>query len=222
MAGALALLGTTLTSYVYVRETVSRGLEEPPDHSPNNKGLARARIGAVAGAVFTSVILWFMLLASAATLGRHHETVSSAQDAARALRPLAGSLATDLFAVGLVTSAVVALPVLIATTAYVVGAQFDWRRGLSERVSRAGAFYGALAASIGLGLVVTLANVSVIEPPHARPSPRSRANRRAITGHGGPPRCRAADRRTPSAWPKHDSRRSVSRSSGSVPVTRLG
>jgi Mn2+/Fe2+ NRAMP family transporter len=162
VAGALALLGTTLTSYVYVWETVSRGIEEPPDESPSNKGLARARIGAVGGAVFTAVILWFMLVASAATLGQHHETVTSAQDAARALRPLAGSLATDLFAGGLVTSAVVALPVLMATTAYVVGAQFDWRRGLSERVGRAGAFYGALAASVGLGLVVTLANVSVI------------------------------------------------------------
>ena len=162
VAGGLALLGTTLTSYVYVWETVSRGSEEPPDDSPNNKGLARARIGAVAGALFTAVILWFMLVASAATLGQHHETVSSAQDAARALRPLAGSLATELFAVGLVTSALVALPVLMATTAYVVGAQFDWRSGLSERVARARGFYGALAASIGLGLAVTLAKVSVI------------------------------------------------------------
>jgi Mn2+/Fe2+ NRAMP family transporter len=137
-------------------------LEEPPDDSTNNKGLARARIGAVAGAVFTAAILWFMLVASAATLGQHHQTVTSAQDAARALRPLAGSLATDVFAIGLVTSAVVALPVLMATTAYVVGAQFDWRSGLSERVGRARGFYGALAASIGLGLAVTLARVSVI------------------------------------------------------------
>ncbi len=57
--GALALLGTTLTSYVYVWETISRGLEHPPDHSPNNKSLTRARSGAVAGALFTAVILWF-------------------------------------------------------------------------------------------------------------------------------------------------------------------
>ena len=162
VAGGLALLGTTLTSYVYVWETIGRGSEEPPDDSPNNKGLARARIGAVVGAVFTAVILWFMLVASAATLGQHHETVTSAQDAARALRPLAGSLATDLFAIGLVISAVVALPVLMATTAYVVGAQFDWRRGLSERVDHARGFYGALAASIGLALAVTLAKISVI------------------------------------------------------------
>ena len=67
-----------------------------------------------------------------------------------------------MFAIGLVISAVVALPVLMATTAYVVGAQFDWRRGLSEPVGHARGFYGVLAASIGLAFAVTLANISVI------------------------------------------------------------
>ena len=159
VAGGLALLGTTLTSYVYVWETIGRGVEEPPTESA---GVNRARSGAVIGAVLTAVILWFMLVASAATLGEHHQPVVSAQDAAQALRPLAGSLAADVFAVGLVVSAVVALPVLMASTAYVVGAQFDWRRGLSEQVSNAWAFYAVLAASVVFAVVVAVANVSVI------------------------------------------------------------
>jgi Mn2+/Fe2+ NRAMP family transporter len=162
VAGGLALLGTTLTSYVYVWETIGRGVEEPPDGTPERSGLARARAGAAAGAVFTAVILWFMLVASAATLGHHHQAVTSAQDAARALRPLAGSLAAGLFAAGLVTSAVVALPVLMATTAYVIGAHFGWRRGLSEGIGHARGFYAVLVAAIGLALAVTLANISVI------------------------------------------------------------
>jgi len=161
IAGGLALLGTTLTSYVYVWETIERGVEEPPDAA--NGGLTRARSGAFIGAVFTALILWFMYVASAATLGQQHQTVASAQDAAQALRPLAGSLAASVFAVGLVVSAVVALPVLMATTAYVVGAQFDWRRGLSEQVRNAWGFYGVLAASVGLAVTVSLANISVID-----------------------------------------------------------
>src|SRR5215472_15949930 len=103
-----------------------------------------------------------MLAASAATLGRHHQVVSSAQDAARALRPLAGTLAGDIFAAGLVISAVVALPVLIASTAYVVGAQFDWRRGLSQPVGQAGRFYAVLAAPIVLAAALALAGVPVL------------------------------------------------------------
>ena len=160
--GGLALLGTTLTGYVYVWETIGRGVEEPPDGTAGGRGLARARAGAVIGAVFTAVILWCMLVASAATLGRHHQAVTSAQDAATALRPLAGPAAADLFAAGLITSAVVALPVLMATTAYVVGAHFNWRRGLSEGIGRARGFYAILVASIGLALAVTLAGIPVI------------------------------------------------------------
>ncbi len=121
VGGGLALLGTTLTSYVYVWDTFGRGVEEPPDPRSDGAGLARARLGAIIGAVLTAVVLWFMLIASAATLGRHHESATSAQDAAQALRPLVGSRASDVFALGLVISAVVALPVLMATTAYVVG-----------------------------------------------------------------------------------------------------
>jgi Mn2+/Fe2+ NRAMP family transporter len=162
MGGGLALLGTALTSYVYVWETIERGVEEPPDVTMRGRGLARARFGAVIGAVFTAVILWCMLVASAATLGNHHQAVSSAQQAAQELRPLAGSLAADLFAIGLIISAVCVLPVLMASTAYVVGAQFDWRRGLSEPVSKAGGFYAILTASIGLAVGVTLTNISVI------------------------------------------------------------
>jgi Mn2+/Fe2+ NRAMP family transporter len=163
LGGALALLGTTLTSYVYFWETISVGVEKPPDDGPAASGLAPSRIGAIIGSVSTAVILWFMLITSAATLGVHHSRVLDAQDAARALRPLAGSLATDVFAIGLITSAVVALPVLMATTAYVVGAEFDWRRGLSEPVSRARGFYVVLAASIGLAAAVDLARVSLLD-----------------------------------------------------------
>jgi Mn2+/Fe2+ NRAMP family transporter len=116
----------------------------------------------VVGAISTAVILWFMLVACAATLGQHHQTVATAQDAASALRPLAGSLASGLFAAGLVASAVVALPVLMATTAHVVGAEFDWRRGLSQKVRNARGFYAVLALSIALGVAVDLAGVQLI------------------------------------------------------------
>jgi Mn2+/Fe2+ NRAMP family transporter len=162
VAGALALLGTTLTSYVYVWETIERGVEEPPDSITERRGLARARQGAVIGAIVTAVVLWFMFLTAAATLGQQHQAVVTAQDAAKELRPVAGPLAENVFAIGLVVSAVVALPVLMATTAYVVGAEFDWRRGLSEQVSNARRFYGVLAASVGLAVVVSLANISIV------------------------------------------------------------
>jgi NRAMP (natural resistance-associated macrophage protein)-like metal ion transporter len=163
LAGALALVGTTLTAYVYFWETIARGVEEPADHRPRSKDLARVRLGAVVGAIFTAVILWFMLVAFAATLGQQHRPVATAQDAASALRPLAGSLASGFFAAGLAVSAVVALPVLMATTAHVIGAEFDWRRGLSQEVRHAWRFYAILAVSIALGVAVDVAGVPLID-----------------------------------------------------------
>jgi Mn2+/Fe2+ NRAMP family transporter len=157
---SLALIGTTLTSYVYVWETIGRGVEEEPDQT--RTGLTRAKGGAVIGAVVTAALLWFMLVVCAATLGRDHVRVSSAAQAAVALKPLAGQAAADVFAVGLIASAVVALPVLMATTAHVVGAQFAWPRGLSEGIGKARGFYAALAVSVGLAMILALAGVTVI------------------------------------------------------------
>jgi Mn2+/Fe2+ NRAMP family transporter len=68
-----------------------------------------------------------------------------------------------VFGVGLLASAVVALPVLMATTAHVVGDSFDWRTGLSERITKAGRFYAVLGASIALGAAISLVGISPIQ-----------------------------------------------------------
>jgi Mn2+/Fe2+ NRAMP family transporter len=163
IGGATALIGTTLTTYVYLWETIAVGVESKPTPGSADRELRRSRIGAITGAVSTAVILWFMLITSAATLGVHHQSVSTAQDAARALRPLAGGAAADVFAVGLITSAIVALPVLMASTAHVIGAEFNWRRGLSAGITRARGFYIVLAVSIALGAAIDLANVPLLK-----------------------------------------------------------
>jgi len=113
--------------------------------------------------VFAVAIIWFILVATGATLGVHHETVQTSQDAARALAPLAGSAASTVFGIGLLASALIAVPVLMSTAAYVVGAEFGWRRGLSEPVSRAPRFYAALAVTSTAAVVVTLVHVSAIQ-----------------------------------------------------------
>jgi Mn2+/Fe2+ NRAMP family transporter len=107
-------------------------------------------------------VFWFVLIAMGATLGVHHLRASTAADAAQALRPLAGKLAGGVFAIGLLASALVALPVLIATTAYVTGANLERKRGLSLRVREAPLFYGALVGAAVLGTGLALSGISPI------------------------------------------------------------
>jgi Mn2+/Fe2+ NRAMP family transporter len=156
-ADALSLLGTTVTSYVYVWQTVAQSEQHPdPGH------LRLGKFDAILGGFFAVAVFWCILVATGATLGEHHLHANTAADAARALRPVAGSFAGGLFALGLLASAVVALPVLMATTAYVTGAQMHWRRGLSLRLREAPLFYAALAAAALIGTVVALIGISPI------------------------------------------------------------
>jgi Mn2+/Fe2+ NRAMP family transporter len=141
VAGALALVGTTLTTYMYVWQTVEQ-VEEPVP-----RGWLRLReFDGILGAVLAGAIMWFILVASGATLGVHHRSVDTAEQAAEALRPLAGPLAQDVFGVGLLASAIIALPVILASGGYAAGAYGDWRRGLSLPVRQAPRFYTVIGA----------------------------------------------------------------------------
>lgn len=158
MQGALALLGTTLTSYAYVWETI----EEAEERAPIDElGLARADAGF--GMFFAVAIFWFELIATGTTLGAHHTRVQTAQQAAQALVPIAGPIAGDLFAIGLLASSILAVPVLAATTAYMLGSEFGWRSGLSQKIRRAWRFYAALSASVLIAIVVSFLGISPIQ-----------------------------------------------------------
>ncbi len=158
VSGAIALLGTTLTSYAYVWESVETSVEAPP---LRRLGLVQAE--AAVGIVIAGAIFWFIVVATGATLGIHHTHVETAQDAAKALVPIAGKYAGLVFGVGLLGSALIAIPVLAGTSAYVMAEAFGWRRSLDARFRRAKAFYVTLIASLALGALVSLLGVAPIK-----------------------------------------------------------
>lgn len=157
VTAALALLGTTLTSYVYVWQSIERAEERPPTTQLRAKTVQSA-----VGIVVAAVIFWFILIATAATLGKQGNQVDNSQEAAQALQPVAGPVAVQLFAIGILASTLLAVPILAAATAYVVGAEFDWRRGLSAPVREAPRFYLVLAATLTLSVVSILAGIDPI------------------------------------------------------------
>jgi Mn2+/Fe2+ NRAMP family transporter len=156
-SGALALLGTSLTSYAYVWETIETAKEQPP-----LERLGLTQLDAGVGMLAAGVICYFIVVATGATLGVHHKQVQTAQDAAMALKPVAGQLASVVFGIGLLASAVLAIPVLAGTSAYVMAEAFGWRRDLDARFSHAPAFYITLLLSLAAGVAITLAGISPI------------------------------------------------------------
>lgn len=158
VSGAIALLGTTLTSYAYVWESVETSEKRTP---LRHLGLVQAE--AIVGIVLAGLIFWFIVVATGATLGANHVPVETAQDAATALEPFAGKYAGFVFATALLGSALIAVPVLAGTSAYVMAEAFGWRRSLDASFARAKSFYWSLFASLGVGALVALAGIPPIK-----------------------------------------------------------
>ncbi len=155
--GALALLGTTLTSYVYYWESIGASQRRT---SPPKLRLAKA--DAAWGALAPGICFLFILVATAATLGANHMRVDTATDAAAALKPLAGEWATALFAIGLLASAAIAIPVLAGTSAYVVTQTFGWRGSLDAQFGDAPRFYGILLGALAISAAFAFVGFSPI------------------------------------------------------------
>jgi Mn2+/Fe2+ NRAMP family transporter len=138
-SGAIALLGTTLTSYAYVWQTVETARERPP-----LRRLGLVQVDATLGTIVAGLSFWAIVAATGATLGVHHQIVDTADQAAKALEPLAGHYAKLLFGIGLLGSAMLAVPVLIATSAYMLNETYGWHSSLDTKWRRGRRFYDSM------------------------------------------------------------------------------
>lgn len=155
---AVAMLGTTITPFLFYWQVT----EEIEDH-PSIKDV-KSEIGQVSwGLVFSNLISVFIVITSALTLHRAGITVSTLSQAALALKPLAGDLSFILFAIGIIGSGLLAIPVLTSTTAYTVAETFNWRSGLDQRINQAKSFYAILTISFFIGLSIALLNFNPIK-----------------------------------------------------------
>ena len=155
--GALALLGTTLTSYVYFWESI-----EIAERRTAGSELRAARSDAAFGMLVAGSSFLFILIAGAATSGIHHVTIQTAGDAASALRPLAGAWDQRLFGAGLFASAAIAIPVIAATNGYVVAQLLELPASLTLRPTQAPAFYRVIFLSLALAGGLALLPIPMI------------------------------------------------------------
>jgi len=157
-SAAIALLGTTLTSYVYVWESIEVAERRPPGFA-----IGSFERDAVLGMVLIGIIFIFIVVASATTLGKRHLPIATATDIAAALTPLAGPWAGRLFGIGLLGSAILAVPILASTSAYVMSHTFGWSGSLNSRFGEAKAFYGVMLGSLAIAAVAAFAPLSPIK-----------------------------------------------------------
>ncbi|GER83030.1 Mn transporter [Thermogemmatispora aurantia] len=148
---AAALVGTTISPYMlfYVQSAVA-------DKGIHAGEYIYEQIDVYSGTLFSTIISFFIVVATGATLFVSHHPVSTALDAAFALRNLAGPYASLLFGIGLFGASLLAAAVLPLSTAYAICEAFGFERSLSRSFREAPVFQGLFTALIALGVLVTL------------------------------------------------------------------
>ncbi len=161
ISSAVALLGATISPYSMFWQ-VKAEIEEKRDGTLEQQ-VHIAMIDVGSGAITGQVVAYFIIICTAATLFVHHQNITTASDAARALEPLAGPLARYLFAIGLIGSGLVAIPVMLASTSYAVSGAVGWPGALAKRPWQSEGFYLVLTAALMVSLVITLFGVNPIQ-----------------------------------------------------------
>jgi Mn2+/Fe2+ NRAMP family transporter len=161
----VAILGTTISPYLFFWQAAQEAEDQrahrhskPLLAAPRQaaKALQRIRADTLTGMAFSNIIALAIILTTAATLHKAGITsVQTSTQAAEALRPIAGNFAFVLFALGIVATGLLAVPVLAASAAYALGEACQWRIGLSLKPKEASAFYATLAAATALGMALT-------------------------------------------------------------------
>jgi NRAMP (natural resistance-associated macrophage protein)-like metal ion transporter len=172
LATMVGVLGTTITPYLFFWQSSLMVEEERAIGNltvKSRRGTDRNAIVAMhtdvnTGMIYSNVVALFVMVATAATLGAHGEhNIATAQQAAQALRPLAGKWAELLFALGMVGTGILAVPVLATSSAYVAAQTFLFREGLNEQPRRAPRFYGVIVAGVAIGVFMNLLQIDAIK-----------------------------------------------------------
>jgi Mn2+/Fe2+ NRAMP family transporter len=147
----VTIIGTTIAPWMqfYQQSAIA-------DKGLQTSDYAYERLDVIVGAIFAIFVAAFITIACAATLFAHGLEVETAQDAALALRPLAGSYASALFALGLLNASVFSAAILPLSTAYVVCEAFGWEAGISRDLKEAPVFFGIYTVLIVLGAGIIL------------------------------------------------------------------
>ena len=168
-----AILGTTISPYLFfwqtsqeVEEEILNGKTtlEQRKRETSPREIKDMRTDIWSGMGLSNLIMFFIIVACAATLFAHGITnIGTADQAAEALRPLAGEFAFLLFTLGIVGTGLLAVPVMAGSTSYALSESFGWKHGLHKKLGEAYSFYGVIIISMLLGLTMNFVHIDPIK-----------------------------------------------------------
>jgi NRAMP (natural resistance-associated macrophage protein)-like metal ion transporter len=172
LTALIAILGTTISPYLFfwqaseeVEDVTLNAKEKPLKKAPKQAPaqFQRIRLDTLLGMAFSNLVAFFIILTTASTLYSHGlRDIQTADQAAKALAPLAGRFAFSIFALGIIGTGLLAVPVLAGSAAYAVSELFQWPASLEKKPGKAVPFYGTIAAATGTGLILNFVHLNPI------------------------------------------------------------
>jgi len=172
IATFVGILGTTISPYLFfwgasqeVEEERKIGRQTVEEREgATDEELRKSRTDVITGMFFSNLVMYFIILTTAATLhAQGHTNIDTAQQAAEALKPLAGNGAYLLFTLGLIGTGMLGVPVLAGAAAYAVAEARNWRGTLEDKPRLAKKFYAIVASAMLLGLVLQYAGFNAVK-----------------------------------------------------------
>ena len=162
----VAILGTTISPYLFfwqaTMEVEDRQLKKT--FVLNKRIMQKMKSDVDFGMLFSNLVMFFIILTTGTVLfnsGIHQ--IDTVEQAAQALKPLVGNFAYILFAVGVIGTGFLAIPVLSGSLSYIIAETFGWEQGLNKKFHEAKAFYLIIVVSLILGLLMNMVGISPVK-----------------------------------------------------------
>ncbi len=161
----VGILGTTISPYLFFWQASMEVEEQNEWHLVVDKKLIHnVELDVRSGMLYTNIVFYFIILAAGTVLyNAGVRDISTVEEAARALKPLAGDMAYALFALGVIGTGFLAIPVLGGALSYMMAEAFDWPEGLNKKFHQARGFYITLVVSLLIGLGINFIGISPIQ-----------------------------------------------------------
>jgi len=176
----VAIFGTTISPYLFFWQASEEAEEDVAKHKIKEIGKGKPKISkkeiklmrqdTAIGMAFSQLIMWSIMITTAGSIHAHGVTdIQTADQAAKSLEPLvktfpqAGEISKTIFAVGIIGTGLLAVPVLAGSSGYALSDAFGWSEGLSRKFKQAKGFYLVIAASTLIGLWINFINIDPIK-----------------------------------------------------------
>lgn len=173
------VFGTSISPYMFfwqasqeVEEEIAQGIPRKPNGRPRlpKRFMSDLRVDTATGMIAAEVAQWFIIITTASVLFAHGvKNINTAADAAKALEPLvqsfpnSGEVARIIFAVGIVGLGLLGIPILAGAAGYAMAEAFGWKEGLDRKWKDAPGFYGVIAASTIIGLLMNFVGIDPVK-----------------------------------------------------------